>query len=152
MTMTATQLRLATLLLEMSEQNLYKELGHPSMIAYARTCFVIGAFKLKALVKLAREAPALPALEAAFASGELPWTKARLLLQVADADTVEAWVERALNTSSRELERQVDAVCRGDSPPDPDSVDLAPPRRRRSFLLEATDAEVLDKALALLRA
>jgi hypothetical protein len=85
MTMTATQLhhalldalatsraaehRLATLLLEMSEQNLYKELGHPSMIAYARTCFEIGAFKLKALVRLAREAPALPALEAAFASG-----------------------------------------------------------------------------------
>ncbi len=148
----AAEHRLATLLLEMSEQRLYKELGHPSMASYARTCLEFGAFKLKALMKLAREAPALPALEAAFASGELPWTKARLLLQVADADTAEAWVDRALNTSSRELERQVDTACRGDSPPDPDDVDLAPPRRRRSFLLEATDAEILDKTLALLRA
>ena len=70
----AAEHRLAVLLLEMSEQRLYRELGHPSMSAYARTCLEFGAFKLKALLKLAREAPALPALEQAFASGELPWT------------------------------------------------------------------------------
>jgi len=121
------------------------------MSAYARTCLEFGAFKLKALLKLAREAPSLPALEQAFASGELPWTKARLLLQVANPDTAADWVARATHISSRELERQVDSVCKGDKPPSPDAVDLAPPRRRRSFLMEATDAEVLDKTLALLR-
>ena len=147
----AAEHRLAVLLLAMSEQRLYRELGHPSMAAYARDCFEFGRFKLNALLKLAREAPALPELEAAFASGELPWTKARLLLQVADPETAADWVARATHTSSRELERQVESVCRGDRPPDPDDVDLAPPRRRRSFLMEATDAEVLDKTLALLR-
>ncbi len=147
----AAEHRLAVLLLEMKEQRLYRQLGHPSMSAYARTCLEFGAFKLKALLKLAREAPTLPALEQAFASGELPWTKARLLLQVADPDTAADWVARATHISSRELERQVDSVCKGDKPPSPDAVDLAPPRRRRSFLMEATDAEVLDKTLALLR-
>ena len=148
----AAEHRLATLLLEVKERRLYLELGYPSMAAYGRDCLEFRAFKLKALLKLAREAPALPALEAACADGSLPWTKARLLLQVADAENVDEWVARATQTSNRELERQVDAVCKGDAPPDPDAACLGPPRRRRSFLLEADDCDVLEKTLALLRA
>lgn len=43
----AAEHRLATLLLEMSDQGLFRELGHPSMAANAYASFELASFRLK---------------------------------------------------------------------------------------------------------
>ncbi|HJN72566.1 MAG TPA: HNH endonuclease signature motif containing protein [Myxococcota bacterium] len=142
--------RIAVLLLEARRTALFQDLGFASLIAYAREALDIGGAKVKVLLSLAERVPALPALEAAFSSGSLSYTKAARLLPVVTTDNVEEWIERARNISNRVLEQQLSGREPGDLPPDPEE-ELPPPRVRRSFMLEAADSEVLDRAIALLR-
>jgi len=139
----------AKLVRRLSELRLYRQLGYPSLAAYGRDVLGIGATKLKALLFLARRAEGLPALEEALTSGRLSWTKGVLVARVATPETEKAWVDRAVHTSSRELEQQVQACMPGDPPPDPDEV--GPPRVWRHWRLEVADAEVADRVIALLR-
>lgn len=141
--------RRAHLVLELQQRGLVRELGYASMRAYASDVLDMGSSKLRALLRLAREAPKLPAVEDAVRDGSIAWTKAVEVLRVATPDTAAAWIERARNCTSRELERQARGSDRGEPPPDPD--ELGPPRRRRSWMLEARHSDLADRVIALLR-
>lgn len=143
--------RLATLLWALEVDRLYLALGYSSVSHYAEVVLDLMPRQSRDLVRIGRRLRALPRIEAAFAEGALGWTKVRELVRVAEPETEGEWLERALSTSSRELERQVAVTCRGEPPPPPDET-LAPARVRMTFELEAADAEVVRRALASLRA
>jgi hypothetical protein len=65
---------------------------------------------------------ALPALKSVVASGEVPWTKARVVAQVATPETQDFWIDQARCKGRRDLEHQATlarrrtrAGSRGDS-------------------------------------
>jgi hypothetical protein len=68
------------------------------------------------LVLLAKRLEKLPAIEAAFHSGEVPWTKIREIARIADEDTEVVWLNAARRLTSRELEEEVRGKKRGDRP------------------------------------
>src|SRR6185503_17277284 len=68
------------------------------------------------LVLLARRLEKLPLIEAAFSSGEVPWTKIREISRVAKDDTEEVWLNAARKLTSRALEEEVRGKKPGDKP------------------------------------
>lgn len=144
--------QLATLLAELDEASLYRPLGYVSLAEYAGKVLDLSSRQARELARLGRRLPALPELDAAMAAGELDWTKAREIARVANAETVAAWVARAREVSSRELERQVAVTHVGHPPPDEMADEPMPARRRLVFEMEASDAEAVFDVLAMLRA
>jgi len=67
------------------------------------------------LILLARRLE-LPEIEAAFHSGEVPWTKIREIARIATPDTERVWLEKARRLTSRQLEEEVAGKRRGDRP------------------------------------
>jgi hypothetical protein len=59
------------------------------------------------LILLARRLEKLPAIEAAFNSGEVPWTKIREIARIADENTEDLWLNASRRLTSRELEEEV---------------------------------------------
>ncbi len=58
----------------------------------------------------------LPQIEAAFHSGEVPWTKIREIARIAKPDTEQVWLDLARRLTSRELEAEVTGKKHGDRP------------------------------------
>ncbi len=104
----------------MHTDKLYRQLGYAGLVEYGEQAFGFSPSKVRQLAQLGRKLPKLPALDDALCSGALGWTKARTLLPVITADTAQAWVERALAVSNRELEGLVARAAKGDVPPEPD--------------------------------
>lgn len=142
---------LATLLAELDDGSLYRPLGYVSLAEYASEVLDLTARQARELARLGRRLPELPDLDAAMAAGELDWTKAREVARVATPATVAAWVARAKAVSCRTLEQQVAEAHVGHAPPEEGEV-RAPARRRLVFEMEASDAEAVLDALAMLRA
>jgi hypothetical protein len=141
---------LAVLLADLADRRLFLDLGHASVHAYGAAVLDLTPRHTAALVRIGRRLPELPALDAAFASAEIGWTKAREVVAVASPDTEAAWLDRARTLSSRDLERHV-AAARDGSPPSEDDVLKHPSRVRLVFEVDAQDAAVLRDALAVLR-
>jgi 5-methylcytosine-specific restriction endonuclease McrA len=80
---------------------------------------------------------------AAWAAGEVAWTKARDMLKVLTPDNEAAWVERAKNVTSRQLEDDLDQTLMGEPPPSRTSERRAPSRQRLVFHVDTSDAEVI---------
>ena len=142
---------LAHLLAELANGELYLELGYLGYPSYAEEVLDLTHRQSRDLLHLGRALPDLPVLDRAFANGDLGWTKAREVVKVATPQTEAAWVERASNLTSRELERHISGCAYGDLPPDPREV-KGPSRRRLMFDVEATDAELILNAIAHFRA
>lgn len=142
---------LALLLAGMADDRLHEALGYASVHDYASTVLDLSPRQALALVRIGRRLPSLPAIDAAFARGDLGWTKARELMRVATPANEAAWVERASGLRSRDLERHV-SQARDGQPPPFDEVGKGPSRRRLVFDLDAQDADVIRAALAALRA
>src|SRR5262245_58669380 len=68
------------------------------------------------LILFAKRLEKLPAIEAAFHSGEIPWTKTREIARIADEDTELVWLNAARKLTSRALEEEVRGKKRGDRP------------------------------------
>src|SRR6185503_19410894 len=68
------------------------------------------------LILFARRLEKLPAIVAAFHSGEIPWTKTREIARIADESTEAVWLNAARNLTSRQLEEEVRGKKRGDRP------------------------------------
>ena len=94
-TQRASMHTLAQLLLELDRDELYRSLGYTTLRDYAWSEHELGARQVRELLNIARRLDQLPALDAAMASREVPWTKARTMLSVLDADNESDWVERA---------------------------------------------------------
>lgn len=144
------EFRLSELLIQLDRHGSAQLLGYSGTLHYALVELDLTERQTVEMLRLGGRLVGLPVLRAAFEEGRLGWTKAREVARVATEKTEAGWVERALAVPSRELERQVAACKPGDAPPDPDSV-LRPARRRVSFDMASTDAELLFRALAVLR-
>jgi len=141
---------LALLLAEMDREKLYLVLGYASLRDYGEQVLDLSPRKTVGLAALGRQLPGLPAIDAALSAGEIGWTKARELLRVVTTDNEEAWVARATETTSRDLERMVTASRPGDAPGD-DAL-KGPARERLVFEMEAVEAEQVRIVLAAIRA
>jgi hypothetical protein len=86
-------------------------------------------------------------------AGALDWTKARELLRVSTPDTEAAWVARAQERTSRELEREVSATAFGAPPPEA-GVPIVPGSQRGRLSLdgERSDIDTIRSAIAVHRA
>ena len=142
---------LALGLARMHAGRLYRQLGYAGLVEYGEQAFGFSPTKSRQLALLGRKLPELPALDRAMVDGALGWTKARTLIQIATPDTVEAWLERALQVSNRELEELVARAMPGGAPPDP-ADDWQPPRHVWAKLrLDPLHFERLMRAVAQIR-
>ena len=153
-TQRASMHTLAQLLLELDRDELYRSLGYTTLRDYAWSEHELGARQVRELLNIARRLDQLPALDAAMASGEVPWTKARTMLSVLDADNEADWVERAKGIPVRELERQVYGLYAGSPPPTPEETHDVRGDSRRRFIVElySQEEQIVRDALAVLRA
>jgi len=135
----------------MHRELLYRELGYAGLVEYGEQAFGFRPSKTRQLARLGRLLPDLPVLDEALRSGALGWTKARTVAQVATSETERAWVERALQVTSRELEDLVACADEGDEPPDP-TEEWEPPRHIWARIrLDPFHFERLMQVLALAR-
>ena len=145
--------RIAVLLAEMADGALHRTLGYASVEQYAAGRLELTTRMTREFVRIGRAIAELPVLNAALAEGVVDWTKAREVVRVATPATESAWTRRAKMQTARVIEKEVAAARIGDAPPSGESVPaLGPARRRLVFECEATDAEAVLQALALLRA
>lgn len=143
--------QLATLLAELVDGGHLRALGYATLAEYADTALRLEPRAARDLLRIGRKLGGLPKIEAEMAAGRLAWTKARELVRVATPDTEAAWIERAHARTSRALEGEVAHVGRGEPPPEGEAT-REPARRRFVFEVESADAEVVFRALALVRA
>jgi hypothetical protein len=137
---------LAVLLAEMADDGHLRALGYASLPEYARAVLDLPPSVASELARAGRKLRRLPVLEAAFAAGELAWSKVREIVRVATPETERDWLETAARSTCREVERQVAASHVGGRPkaePDPEPV-----RSRVSIEMEAGDAERFTCSLA----
>jgi len=88
----------------------WERIGWPRRRDYAIERLGISGRQLEALAHMDRAFAGLEAVERAFVSGRIPWTKARLLARVASAQDAERWIAHATAIPARELSREVRAV------------------------------------------
>ena len=141
-----TEHRLAGLLAEMARLQGWAALGYSSLGDYAAGALQLEPKKARDLARLGARLGDFPRLDAAMKEGTLPWTKARELVRVVAPDTEEAWIAKAQEISSRDLELLVSGSSRGDLPPERPSV--SKPERMR--LVIEVDAAKMQQVLDVL--
>ncbi len=142
---------LATLLFELQRTRRYTERGHTSVIAYGEAELDLTPRQTRDLVFVAKHMRTLPALEEAFRTGQIGYTKAREVARIATPETDAVWTQRAAETTNRALERQVAAAEQGDAPPANPDAEPGPARVRVTVVMSAADADVLAATFARLR-
>ena len=98
--------------MEMSRRKLHADLGYATMQHYATEVLGFSANLVYCFERLAGDLDRLPRLRRAVASGELGWTKARVLVRVASAHNERTWIAKAKCLSRRELQREVEQAKR----------------------------------------
>jgi len=88
----------------------WAELGYARLSDYVRERAGLTAGFLHELARVDAGLRRLPALEATFVGGGIPWTKARLVAGVATAEDEGVWLGAAARLSSDALAREVRAV------------------------------------------
>jgi hypothetical protein len=132
--------KIADLLLEMKERDLFAALGYASVAAYAAKELGYSESKTRDLLALAFNLRDLPQLRAAAERGELPWTKLRTAAAIASKSDEDEWLAVARGCSSEALERAA-AEARGEE------VSI----RKVLKLSPAEDADI-EEAVTALRA
>jgi hypothetical protein len=103
---------LVTWFAEMKRRRLYRQLGYGSMRQYAVTALGFSATRAADFNRLADRLAVLPNVRRAVASGELGYTKARVVAAVASPRTEQRWLAEARTSSRRELEEKSARVRR----------------------------------------
>lgn len=91
----------------------WERLGFARAGDYARECLGVSGRQLHELARTGGALAGLPRVEAAFVSGALSWSKARLVCGVATPGDEAAWVAFARRVPVARLAREVRAVDRG---------------------------------------
>jgi len=137
---------------EMRRKKLYKELGYASLAEYGEQSLNFRDGKTTQLATLGDRLALLPHLDTAMVLGAVGWTTARTIARVATPDTEDAWITRAMATSSRDLEDLVSDAQPGDPPGDPDDDDMDPYRKVWiNACLDVLDADLLMRAFSTMR-
>ena len=147
----AAEHRMAMWLAELAEERHFQQLGYATLCDYSESVLGLGSRQTRALCLLGRSLPDLPELDSAFEAGRIGWTKAREVLRVATAQTVGQWVDFAIGTNSRVLERAVSVSSKGDLPPPAEPELRGEARRRMVFELEGPEADLILQALTWVR-
>ena len=105
-------------LIDLEQRGLHQVLGFASVLQLARQRLGMSRSRASELLSTGRRLLALPLLDAAFARGELSWSKVRRLARVASADTEAAWIARASQVSIERVEQLVASSRPGDAPPE----------------------------------
>jgi hypothetical protein len=142
---------LATLLFELETSRRFEERGHACVSDYAFVELDLPIRQTRDLIAIAKRLHRLPALAEAFQNGRLGYTKAREVVRVATPETDAAWTQRACESTSRTLERQVAAASLGSPPPEGPALTPGPARVTLRFEMSAASADVLRFVLARLR-
>jgi hypothetical protein len=88
----------------------WERIGWARRRDYAVERLGVSGRQIQELARMDRAFADLPAVERAFASGHLTWTKVRLLARVASSEDAERWIAHAHSVTARELSREVRAV------------------------------------------
>jgi hypothetical protein len=94
-------------LYEVQERWLYLRFGHASTVDYARERLGFEERKTRTFLFVAERSPSLPRIANALRRGDLPWTKAREVVRVAQPETERQWLEKCRTLSNRQLESEV---------------------------------------------
>jgi 5-methylcytosine-specific restriction endonuclease McrA len=138
-------------LAEMRGKKLYRELGYASLAEYGEQALGFRDGKTGQLATLGDRLAHLPELDGAMAAGAIGWTTARTIARVATPETEEAWITRAMQVSSRELEDLACDARTGDPPRDPDD-DMDPYRNVWiTACMDVLAADLLMRAFASMR-
>jgi hypothetical protein len=116
--------------------------GYASLREYAERVLGLNARQTEERLRVGRALADLPVLNAALASGELPWSAVREITRVATADTEGAWLAWAKTRRVHQIEKAVAARKPGDAPGD---------RAVRSLVKHRLVFEVRAETMALFR-
>jgi hypothetical protein len=118
----------------------WERLGYARLRDYANERIGLSARSLQDLARVGSALLGLPRVQAALVSGELNWTKVRLLARVATPDDEERWLAYARGVTARTLAREVRAVDVGslEAGADDTDEDGAEELRRESVQIRCT--------------
>ena len=108
--------------------------GHARLGDHAREQLGVSGRQLSELARTDEALRRLPEVERALVSGELSWTKARLLARIASVDDEAAWLARAHAATAGELSREVRRIDRRAVDGKRPRGALEPPERETLFL------------------
>jgi hypothetical protein len=128
----------ATWLIEAVRVRVYEALACGSLLEYLERVLGYGPRLAKERLRVAEALSRLPALHAALASGELPWSAVREISRVATASTESEWTAAARGKTVRQVEEMVSGRRSGDRPGDP-----ADPSLKRHVLRLEISADAL---------
>ncbi|MCA9621135.1 MAG: hypothetical protein KC731_19070, partial [Myxococcales bacterium] len=119
---TALERSLCRWLLAAERLDVATNCGFASLGEYAERHLDLSRRQTEERLRVGRALGELPALDAAFASGTLVWSKMRELSRIATGDTADDWLAFASVHTAREVERAVASRKVGDRPTDPGEV------------------------------
>ncbi len=136
---------LAFYLHDLETRRAYQELGYASAIEFARHRLDMSKGRARDLLLVGRKLQELPHLDAAFAAGELSWSKVRRVARVAVPATEQAWIERALQSTHDDVDALVNSAQEGDAPR---SLDRGLPHARfiKRFALDSVRHQMFERA------
>ncbi len=119
---------------------LWRELGMVSMREYLEQVMGYGPNVASERIRVAEALDAMPVLEAALETGELPYSAVRAITRIATRKTERAWVAACRGKNLRQIEELLAEREPGDRPSDPRKPDL---RRRRVGFELAPNVEAI---------
>jgi Holliday junction resolvase RuvA-like protein len=125
-------------LLAAERLGVHKRAGHASLREYADRVVGLSERQTNERLRVGRALVTLPRLDAALASGALPWSAVRELTRVGTAATEEEWIVWAKGRRMRQIETAVATRRAGDRP-----TDRADPELRQHTLRFEVRAETL---------
>lgn len=102
-----SEAQLLAVLQQVEEENVYLHQGFPSLFSYAVECLSLSEAVAYNFICVARKARAVPELKEAIARGALSVSKARKITPVLTNENKTEWLEKAVNLSQRDLEREI---------------------------------------------
>ena len=147
----ACQRALAFYLREMEARRLFQAVGYSSTVHFAINRVGLSKGRAQDLLRAGRRLEGLPELDAAFARGELCWSKVRLIARVASGDNQAKWIERCRELTAEQVEAITACVREGEDPP---SLEKGLPQARFTlrFHVGALGWEMFEQARAKLAA
>jgi Holliday junction resolvasome RuvABC DNA-binding subunit len=104
---------------EAERQRIWRKLGFSTALEYLEDVFGHTPRTAMERLRVAKELGELPGLEAALASGALPWSAARELSRVMTPATESRWLERARGKNVADIQQLVSGHKKGDDPDEP---------------------------------
>ena len=103
----SSERELITILDELDTRRVYRELGYPSLHAYAPSALGLSDEVAYVLIKLARTTRAVPELRIKLETQAISITNARLIAPILKLENSEVWLSKAEVLSKRELEKEL---------------------------------------------